>query len=148
MYLIYSKLSKITFIVIALLLLSSCSPKKVTHGLITNDASLEEIAHKKITKSEIREILGTPSAKATFSDDTWYYIIHRTEEFAFYEIESIDQLVIQIKFTEDQRLNSISAFDAKDGKNITINPKTTPSAGSNLTILQQLFGNIGRYNVR
>ena len=97
-------------ILIALSLMSSCSPKKITHGLITDDESLKKVANKNITKSEIKEILGTPSTKGTFSDDIWYYIIHRTEEFAFYEIENVDQLVIQIKFTEDQRLNSILAL--------------------------------------
>ena len=148
MFFLYSKLSRFIFLIITVVLANNCSPKRATHGLITDDESLQKIATKEITKSEIREILGSPSSKGTFSDNTWYYIIHRTEEFAFYETKNIDQLVIQIKFKEDQRLNSILAFDSKDGRNIPINPDKTPSAGSNLTILQQLFGNIGRYDVR
>ena len=55
---------------------------------------------------------------------------------------------MQLTFNDAGRLQRIKSYDLKDGQDITMVSRITPTAGKELTILEQLLGNVGRSAVR
>ena len=102
-----------------------------------------EIGH--ITKNEVVELLGSPSSVSPFSDDTWYYISERTKTVAFFEPEILERKVIVITFGQTGVARELRSHGIEDARRIQMVERKTPTAGRELTILKQLFGNIGRF---
>ena len=46
----------------------------------------------------------------------------------------------------DGRVDKISRLDETDGREVDLVKRETPSAGRELGLLEQLFGNIGRFS--
>ncbi len=53
--------------------------------------------------------------------------------------------MIAIHFNKDNRVASIKKYDLKNGETIDPVDRTTPTPGRQFTIVQQLLGNIGRF---
>ncbi|TMJ36058.1 MAG: outer membrane protein assembly factor BamE, partial [Alphaproteobacteria bacterium] len=98
-----------------------------------------------MAKSEVQGILGSPSTTAgvNFQGDSYYYISSTTEQRAFLNAKEVDRQVIAIRFDRNDQVASLGQYGLEDGKIVDINSRTTPTKGRELTILQQLFGNIG-----
>jgi outer membrane protein assembly factor BamE (lipoprotein component of BamABCDE complex) len=97
------------------------------------------------SKSTLMEKLGSPSAVSTFDNNTWYYISQTTDRVAFYKPRVIKRDVVAIKFNPaDEKVASVNTFTLKDGKVIAYNGRETPTRGREMTILEQLLGNVGR----
>jgi hypothetical protein len=91
------------------------------------------------------EKLGSPSAVSTFDNNTWYYISQTTDRVAFYMPRVIKRDVVAIKFNQaDEKVASVNTYTLKDGKVIAYNGRETPTRGREMTILEQLLGNVGR----
>ena len=82
---------------------------------------------------------------ATFDDDIWYYITQRSRTFAFFKPEIIDQQVLVVRFDEADVVSEINRYTIEDGLIVDPVTRETPTAGKELSVLQQLFGNIGRF---
>ena len=46
----------------------------------------------------------------------------------------------------DGRLQTIKSYDLADGRDITMVARITPTAGKELTVLEQIMGNVGRFS--
>lgn len=125
---------------------AACSPTIDTRGNLPDPDTVLEVQPGIHDRNQVAAILGSPSAIATFEDDTWYYISRRTEQIAFFEPEVIDQQVLVVKFGPDGLVNEMKIYGLEDGQEIEPVDRTTPTSGRELTVLQQLFGNIGRFN--
>jgi outer membrane protein assembly factor BamE (lipoprotein component of BamABCDE complex) len=97
-------------------------------------------------KQRVAELIGTPSTISTFDDRTWYYISKRTETTAFFEPDVLDQEILAVSFTEEGIVDSLRLYGQEDGRTIAYVDRETPTEGHELTIIQQLFGNLGRFN--
>ena len=97
------------------------------------------------TKDQVVKILGSPSSASTFDDKTWYYISKKTKRVAFFDPEVLDQEVLIIKFDDAGTVSDMKLLGIEDAHQVVPNPNVTPTSGRELTILQQLMGNIGRF---
>ncbi len=95
---------------------------------------------------DVIQLLGSPSTTATFDDETWYYISQRTETVAFYAPETTDQKVLALKFDKAGLLKDMQTYTLKDGRAIAMVDRKTPTAGKELTLIEQVFGNIGKFS--
>ena len=68
---------------IILSLIYNCSPRISRHGNFFSKDELRILQTTRLNKSEIIEILGQPSTKSTFSNNTWYYIFFIQKESLF-----------------------------------------------------------------
>ena len=128
------------------MILFSCAPRVSRHGMVVKKESYKSLYKKELTKSEVTEIFGSPSIKSTFSDNTWYYITHINKEIALFDIKRSDQLIIKIRFNNDQSIKYVKAFNKSNGTEIKINKAKTSTATSDITLLQELLGNVGKYS--
>ncbi|MBC8268239.1 MAG: outer membrane protein assembly factor BamE [Rhodospirillaceae bacterium] len=141
-----SKPSKLLFTFGLLVLLGACTPKIDVRGNLPDPERLSEIVPGEQSRAEIEEILGTPSSVAVFDQETWLYVSQRTETVAFFEPEVKERKVIILKFDKDGIVSTIETLSAENGKNIQPVDRTTPTAGNEFTLIDQLFGNLGRFN--
>lgn len=126
--------------------LAACEPRISTHGYVPNEQILSRIEPGLHNRLEVAQFLGTPSTTALFGAETWLYITERREEYAFFHPEIIDQSVIAIAFDERGVVQEIAGYTLEDG--IIVDPisRTTPTYGKQLGLLEQLVGNVGRFN--
>ena len=96
-------------------------------------------------RRQVAEVLGSPSTVATFSDKTWYYISKRTRRVSFWDPQVLDQQVLAIRFDNAGVISDMKLYGLEDARAIEPDPNSTPTSGKQLTLLQQLLGNIGRF---
>jgi outer membrane protein assembly factor BamE (lipoprotein component of BamABCDE complex) len=134
---------------LALLLLTgaaACTPIVDNRG---NAPPPEALATVKpgATRTQVAQLLGSPSNIATFNDKTWYYISRKTETEAFFAPEAVDQQIVIVKFDDSGVVTNIEQRKGMKGTtDITPVSRVTPTAGHSLGLLEQLFGNVGRFS--
>ena len=136
-------IKKYLFIVLVLMI-SSCSPIVENRGHVFDEKLLDQIEINKTISNDVMSILGSPSTTSAIDSSTWYYIFSKAETIAFYRPEVTDRRVLAVSFGNDNKVNNLKYYGLEDGKIISYVDRTTPTRGRELTILQQLFGNLGR----
>lgn len=145
----HNKITRIPLIMLAglaVIYVSACSPRIATRGNAPEPEQLEQITVGESTKGDVTDILGSPSTVAAFDENVWLYISKTTETVAFFEPETVQQKVVLISFDAANRVEILSQYDLEDGKPVIPTDRVTPTAGREMTILQQLFGNLGRFS--
>ena len=127
------------------ILVAGCQERIDVRGNLPNPDLLQDIEVGYITKNEVADLLGTPSSIAPFSSNIWYYISERTKTVAFFEPEILERKVIVVRFDQKGVARELKSYGIEDARRIQMVERTTPTAGRELTILKQLFGNIGRF---
>jgi outer membrane protein assembly factor BamE (lipoprotein component of BamABCDE complex) len=128
------------------LALAACQPTIDQRGNLPDQSKVAEIEPGVTTKDMVSQILGTPSSVSTFSDRTWYYISRRTEQTAFFEPEVLDQQVVVVAFDEGGVVRDIHHLNLADSRPVDPTARETPSAGKELGFMEQLIGNLGKFN--
>ncbi len=142
----FKRLMPVAALIFVMVSLLACSPREQIHGYLPDEERLAEVQKGVHDRASIEALLGSPSSVGTFEDKTWYYITRHTEKLAFFQEEVLDQKVVAIVFDDAGVVADIRQYDLSDGREIEPVDRETPTRGKELTILQQLLGNIGRFN--
>jgi outer membrane protein assembly factor BamE (lipoprotein component of BamABCDE complex) len=126
--------------------LTGCSPTVDQRGNLPDPVKLAEIQPGVTTKDGIAQLLGTPSTVSTFNDKTWYYISRRTEQVAFWDPTVLDQEVVVVAFDDSGVVRDVGRRTLADGEAIEPSARETPAPGHELTFIEQLIGNVGRFS--
>jgi outer membrane protein assembly factor BamE (lipoprotein component of BamABCDE complex) len=129
----------------AALSLVACAVSRDQRGNLPDPDKLAEIKPGTTTKEQVVHILGSPSSASTFDDNTWYYISRRTEQIAFFSPSVLDQQVYIVDFSDKGVVKDVGHKTLADGENISPAPGATPAPGRELSFMEQLIGNIGRF---
>ncbi|WGM31061.1 outer membrane protein assembly factor BamE [Brevundimonas sp. NIBR11] len=123
----------------------ACAPVVGNHGFQIVDKDPKDIAVGTDTKATVLAQLGSPSAVSTFEDNIWYYISQTTERYTYNRPQVSQRSVTAITFNEgDDKVTEVRNLDLDDGQQIAMERRETPTRGRQLTILEQLLGNVGR----
>lgn len=98
------------------------------------------------TRADVTALVGSPTARATFDDNTWLYISEKTYNRIGRTPGIEDQEVVILSFNDQGVLTDITRRSQEDSMPVQVVTRTTPSPGTEASFLQQLFGNIGRFN--
>ena len=110
--------------------LSACAPVTSYSGFQAIESDPKDVKVGTDTKSTVRGRLGSPSAEGAFDNNTWFYM---------------NQLKSRVAFKKDSEVvESVNNYTLKDGKVVAFNGRETPTRGRELTILEQILGNVGR----
>ena len=142
-------LSFVRLLLVGCLLLGACSFFEATPQLRGNkvDAdSLKELVPGTSTKADVSSLLGSPTATGTFDDNTWLYISEVTQPQIGRTQAVLNQNVIVLSFNGQGVLQDVKRLNQDDSIPVSVVARTTPSPGTEATFLQQVFGNIGRFN--
>jgi outer membrane protein assembly factor BamE (lipoprotein component of BamABCDE complex) len=124
---------------------SACSPITSYSGFQAIESDPKDVKVGTDTKSTVRGRLGSPSATSTFDPNVWFYMNQIKQRVAFRRPQVVARNVTAITFNkESEQVESVNNYTLKDGKVIAFNGRETPTRGRELTILEQLLGNVGR----
>ena len=129
----------------ALLLLAACDPKVAERGKQELAEAAEEITVGETTREEVVELLGTPSAVGQFGDKAWYFVAQRKEGVAFFAPEVVDSRVLRVSFKGDLVADK-RQYDSNDARQVSFSDRETPTEGQEYGFIEQLIGNIGKFN--
>ena len=127
-------------------MLSACETIVDQRGFAPTPGSVEKLEIASQSREDVVRLIGSPSAVATFNPNTWYYISQKQETYAFFKPSMIEQNVLQLTFNESGRLQAMKKYDLAASRDIEMVSRITPTAGKELTVLEQIMGNVGRFS--
>jgi len=130
---------------LALAGLTGCVAQVDQRGNLPDPDRMAQIQAGKTTRDQVTKILGTPSSTGVFDDSSWYYISRKTSQIAFLDPKVLDQQVYVINFDGRGVVRSVDHKNLQDGRDIEPAPGATPAPGRELTFLEQVLGNVGRF---
>ena len=131
---------------LAVLSLAACVPNVDQRGNLPEPEKVAQIRLGRTTRDQVIKILGTPSSTGIFDDKHWYYISRKTKQVAFFDPDVLDQQVYVVNFDGKGVVQTVDHKELKDGREIEPAPGATPAPGRELTLVEQVLGNIGRFN--
>ncbi|MDB5415607.1 MAG: cell envelope protein SmpA [Rubritepida sp.] len=117
----------------------------VNRGNAVSDEQLAQLTPGVSTRSDVQTLLGSPSQSGTFSDDVWYYISGQTQLRPAQNLALRDQHVVAVNFNQQGTLTEVRKIDGADMPRVDFVSRETPTPGNERSMLQALFGNIGRF---
>lgn len=138
----------VSLLVLALLL-GACSffePQPQLRGNRVDADQLKELVPGTSTRADVTALVGSPTAKATFDDNTWLYISEVTRPRIARTPGVLSQGVVVLTFNDQGVLQDVKQLNQDDSVPVSVVARSTPSPGTEASFLQQLFGNIGRFN--
>jgi len=133
------------FVVTVALLFSACVKNELKGGYVTEYSKYEHIK-KGMSKKDVVAKIGSPSFKSTFDDKKWYYVGMKMEQTPFGNAETVKQDTITVVFDDNEAVLSVYKDSSKGGRNIKIAEDETPTEGNDIGVMEQLLGNLGRFN--
>lgn len=127
------------------LLTAGCAGRIDSHGDRLEADRLAQIRPGVQTREDVEQILGSPSSTSVFGEESWYYISDLVETRSIFDREIKDRQVVTVRFN-DGVVRQVDAFGLERGKEVEVVERETPSFGESVTILNQLMGNLGRFN--
>ncbi len=136
---------KFAVCLLCLLTLPACSPVVNKRGNMVEDYKLQEVKAGVSTRSDVLQILGSPTTVSTFNPNVWYYLGQTTEKRGILDPEVVDEKIVAVAFNAEGVVEVIQDVD-NTREDVPIARAKTPTHGNDLTFTQQLLGNLGRFN--
>lgn len=116
----------------------------VNRGHAVTEEQLAQITQGVSTRADVQAVLGSPSQTSTFSDNSWYYISAVTQQRPGRAMALRSQRVVVVDFSPAGTVAEVRQLNQGDMQRVDFVARETPSPGTERTILQALFGNVGR----
>lgn len=125
--------------------LAGCAPTIDTRGNLLETYQLQEIIPGQDTKENVTAKIGSPTTVSPFDQNIWYYMGQRTAKTAMLDPKIKRERIIVVSFANDGYVDKV--VERRDGRqDVPIVARKTPTTGNDFTIMQQLMGNLGRFN--
>ncbi|MEO1000479.1 MAG: outer membrane protein assembly factor BamE [Pseudomonadota bacterium] len=124
------------------LLLAGCEATYRGHGYAPVAEELAGIQPGIDTQLDVIEQIGRPGGIGLVEDDAWYYVASTVEHMTYQEPKVVDRRIVVVLFDEAGTVEDVRQFGIEDGQVIDLVTRTTPTFGRELTVVQQLLGNI------
>ena len=125
--------------------LLACAPVIDNRGYVFDESLLPQLVVGTTSEADIITIMGSPSTVSTLNGGAYYYISSRFITEAYRAPRETERRVLAIFLDEDKKIRDLGFYTLEDGNIVTIVARTTETQGRELTFLQQIFGNLGRF---
>ena len=125
---------------------AACSPVVKTSGYKPDTEVLANLKPGVHNRDDVSEMLGSPSSVSGFKPETWFYVFKQTERLAFLEPELKDSQVVSLTFDARGILSDVVTQGPDTLKQVTPIERKTPTVGEEPGFVDQMIGNIGRFN--
>lgn len=135
-------IAAIAMIGAAVLGAAACTPTSTYNGFQVVDQAPADVKVGE-PRAAVLARLGSPTAKSSFGNDTWYYMSQLSSHTAFYHPRVNRRDITAIAFAKDSsQVAAVNTYSLKDGRVIAFNGRETPTRGREMTVLEQLLGSI------
>ncbi|MGH6734469.1 MAG: outer membrane protein assembly factor BamE [Methyloceanibacter sp.] len=138
---VWATLPMLALLATASVALTACGAQIDRHGHVFIDIDLDQI-QPGMSKDEVQTVLGSPDTTSTIGGDAYYYISTTQKTVAFLKPREIDRQVVAVYFDGAQSVQQVAHYGLKDGIVVNYYKGETPARGKDITLLEQLFGNI------
>ena len=127
-------------------MMTACTANVSTHGHTLSESDLAQIKPGVTSREEVARLIGSPSTVGTFDKERWFYISQRNEVMSFYKADITQQDVVSIDFDASGIVSDVRMHGLEMAQAIEPDPNKTRTLGNELGAIQQILGNIGRFN--
>ena len=124
-------------------LAAGCTPIRMHQGYVLDETLVTAIQPGVDNRDSVAGTLGRPTFVGQFDDRDWYYVSRDTRQLAFNSPRPTDQTVLHVRFDEAGNVERVERTGMELVENITPARQETPTLGSERSLFQELFGNIG-----
>ena len=144
----YTDAPRILVLVLGIVFLSSglsaCVETRENQGYVLENHHLDRV-QEGMSKEQVLGVLGSPTLTSNYGQEKWVYLGQRTTRVAFSRPDVIDQEVLELVFENDV-VSDLQRRGLEDARDIAVSKEITPTEGNEITVLEQLLGNLGRFN--
>ncbi|MTH33096.1 outer membrane protein assembly factor BamE [Paracoccus limosus] len=124
--------------------LAACQATYQNHGYVPPEDQLAQVVVGKTNQSELDGMIGRPSAQGLLTGSAWYYVGSRWETYGPRQPREIERQVLAVSFDGNGTVTNIERFGLERGQVVTLSRRVTDSGVTNIGLLRQLMGNVGR----
>ena len=96
-----------------------------------------------MTQSDVRKIMGSPSAVSSLDHKTWIYMNSTMKRMAFFEPKELERNIVAVEFNLDGKVERVVQIDKESGREIALCTDETPVMGTEETFMEKYFGGVG-----
>ncbi len=125
------------------LMLAGCRLTNST-GYVPTSYEIEQIQVGQDTRASLQSRFGSPTVIGE-SDDIWYYTSSQRSYIGPMPTREVSRRILAIRFNGDI-VAGVTEFGQEIGQDVPISRYTTETGGRELSLWQQLRGNIGNFS--
>jgi outer membrane protein assembly factor BamE (lipoprotein component of BamABCDE complex) len=145
MYQRFGQLMRLSVGLVVVAGLVACAPTFDTTGYVPLEEDLAELTVGVDDRAAVEAAVGRPATQGVVSEDAWYFVGSRWEDYAYRETREIEREVLAISFNESGTIRNIERFTLADGEVIALNRRVTDSNIEGVSFLNQIFSNFGTF---
>ena len=143
-------ISKMFLTTLSVAVISACSATQQEEWFVNHTGNMpakERVNRIEIgvSKDEVINTLGMPSAVNAFDDNSWIYMSSDIKRVAFMAPKETDRNVLRIKFNHEDEVSEIEHLTLADGADITLQKDATEVKGQRPGFFKKYFGGVGQY---
>lgn len=123
----------------------ACAPVIDNRGYIFDQKQIDTLQKGSSSLDGVRGSFGSPTAVSSFNGQALYYIYSRFVTESYRAPEETDRQVLALYFDKDEKLKDFGVYHLEDGIIVPIVQRTTQTQGQELSALQQILSNVGRF---
>lgn len=132
-------------VLVAVAMLPACTRVQNTMGYIVDETLVAEVKPGIDNRDSVQKALGRPSIAGAWDDKTWYYVSRNTAQTAFLMPVPTAQSIIAVSFDAKGNVTSVNRRGLEQIAKVDPVGDKTPTLGRETGVLEDLFGNIGRF---
>ena len=125
------------------LLASACAPIRTHQGYVLDETLVTAIQPGVDNRDSVQTTLGRPTFVGQFDQRDWYYVSRNTRQLAFNMPRPAEQTVLHVRFDDAGNVVSVERTGLELVADIRPTSDKTPTLGSERSLFEELFGNIG-----
>lgn len=135
----------LTTIILSGTMLHGCAPTVNARGNFVKDYQMVTIEPGVTTKGDVLRAMGSPTTQDPFDENIWYYIGQTTEKKGILDPKVTDERIVMVDFDENGTVETIKDVGG-NREVIPFERDKTKTSGNEMTVMQQFFGNLGKFN--
>lgn len=124
---------------------AGCAPTERSHGHVWRGITPDELVIGGDTRQSVLRKAGGPSVVGLAEGAPWIYISQRVRKRSARAPVVENRQVVVVHFGDAGTVSSVEQYALADGQVIALSERETPAGESDLNVIQQLLGNIGRF---
>ncbi|QQG35231.1 MAG: outer membrane protein assembly factor BamE [Micavibrio aeruginosavorus] len=124
---------------------AACTPTVNMRGNMVDEYKLSQVTKGVDTRTDVLRKIGSPTTVSPFDDSVWYYLGQTTEKTGVFDDEVKDERIVVVMFTPEGVVEQVQNIKG-NRQNIPYVKRETPTSGNEMTVMQQMLGNLGKFN--
>jgi outer membrane protein assembly factor BamE (lipoprotein component of BamABCDE complex) len=122
---------------------AGCTRIREHQGYLIDEPLVQAVQPGVDNRDSVTGTLGRPTFVGQFDQRDWYYVSRNTRQLAFAMPSPENQTVLHVRFDAAGNVESVQRSGVELAVNVNPDSSETPTLGSDRSLFQELFGNIG-----